>query len=345
MRSLIPLLVLALLGPARAQDPGEIGGPATDTDPLRAATLAADLAEAYDRLEPGRTVQLTLDDGTTTTGRVAGWDGRRIHLLRDGEPETIDGRDVRAMWVRKRATRTGLLAGAVLGGLGGGAFMTLMGVYLNSMDDDGAPVLPLTVGGLLAGGLGGGLVGAGVGSALPDWELVYATPGAATDRPPAAPPALDTDTRIGSVSLLAGAARNGNVVNNHTDFAWRLGLLADRGDHLSYGVEFGRYLTGPAHHTWAPHPEPDISTAVWHAGGVLQARLPVGPTTPYLAGGLAYYDWDDSFLGWNVGAGLSWRLTAGAEWICEYRHHANLQRLGETEPRLATFMAGVSVAW
>ncbi|MBU0742332.1 hypothetical protein KJ554_08310, partial [bacterium] len=203
-------------------------------------------------------------------------------------------------------------------------------------------------GGMLAGAAGGGLLGAGVGSALPSWELIYAVPGADLDRPASEPSAPDADGRIGSLSLLAGGAQNLGVAENHTDFAWRLGLLADRGDRgdrFSYGVEMGRYLTGPAHRPHQPWPDRDRSSPVWHAGGVAHANLLAGPVKPYLSFGLAYYNWNDDFLGWNTGVGLRLRLGAGADWICEYRYHANLQHLTETEPQLATFLGGVAVTW
>jgi hypothetical protein len=336
-----PQPVAAAQAPVRST---EIGGRIQPDADVRDGPSGS-LALAYADLEPGQTVQLNLVDGSTAAGRVAGWDGRRLHLLHEGELEIHDEADVLAVWARERSTRLGASSGAVLGSLGGAGFMTLMAIVMQGMDDDGVPYLPMLAGGALAGGLGGGLVGAGVGAALPRWKLRYAVPGADPgDRPRGS---VDDGPAggMGSLSMLAGMARNQGVAAPHADFAWRVALNADWGSHLSVGPEIGRYLAGPAARPLDPWPEPDVSTSVWHAGAAVHAYPFEGPVKPYASAGMAYYGWNESFLGWNAGAGLRLRLTDGADWIAEYRYHANLQRLTETEPELSTLLAGVAINW
>ncbi len=345
MRLVITTLSLLILtaDTTFAQTPDEIGGVGSETGSREIITI--DLDTACARLSPGLTVQLSLADNASVTGAFAGWDGDRLFLLRNDKRAGFHSEDILAMWTRERATGAGLLAGAVLGAVSGGAFSGLMAYVLDSMGDDNAPYLLMTIGGIIAGGVGGGLVGASVGSALPDWELVYAVPGANLERPTDQPDVTNPDSNIGHVSLLAGAARNMGVVNDHTDFAWRLSLLADTDRLFSYGVEMGRYMTGPAHRPDAPWPEPDTSIPVWHAGGVAHLDLLTGPVVPFISAGLAYYNWNDSFLGYNTGAGLRLDLAHNIAWIGEYRYHTNIQRLTETEPQMATFLTGARIAW
>jgi len=345
MRLVLTTLSLLLLttATALAQTPDEIGGVGAETGHREIITI--DLDAACTRLSPGRTVQLHLADNASVTGHFAGWDGDRFYLLRNDKRAGFRSEDILAVWTRERATGTGLLAGAVLGSVGGGTFAGLMAYVLDNSSEGHAPYLPLILGGMIAGGAGGALIGAGVGSALPDWQLVYATPGANLERPTDQPGVTDSGSGIGHFSFLAGAARNMGVAHEHADFAWRLSLLADTNRQFSYGVEMGRYMTGAAHRPSAPWPEPDVSVPVWHAGGVAHLDLLSGPVAPFISAGLAYYDWNDSFLGYNAGAGLRIRLGRDAAWISEYRYHANLQRLTETEPQMTTFLAGFSIRW
>lgn len=342
MRQMILSLILLTAATTFAQTPDEIGGVGSETGLRELVTIDLDAVCAH--LSPGRSVQLSLADNASVTGAFAGWDGDRLFLLRNDKRAGFHSEDILAMWTRGRATGTGLLAGAVLGAAGGGVFAGVMSYALDTMSSGNTPYLPLVLGGMVAGAVGGGVIGAGMGSALPDWELLYATPGANLERPTVQPD-VTSDSNIGHVSLLAGAARNMGVVNDHTDFAWRLSLLADTDRLFSYGVEMGRYMTGPAHRPDAPWPEPDTSIPVWHAGGVAHLDLLTGPVVPFISAGLAYYNWNDSFLGYNTGAGLRLDLAHNIAWIGEYRYHTNIQRLTETEPQMATFLTGARIAW
>ncbi len=341
MRMATILLILLLPALLRAQTDPEIGGVPPEHDP----PPPPDLARVCDGLPAGAQLTIALSGGESLDGRWAGCEPGRLFLLRDGRPATVPAVEVLAIWVRGRATGKGFKAGAVAGGLGGGAFMGLAAVVLDGMSEGGAPFVPMVAIGVLGGGLAGGAVGAGMGSALPDWERVYARPGAPAQRPEA-PDSRSGPSGFGRLSLLGGGAHNpGPGVIGDTGFAWRLGLRADTPRRFSYGVEAGRYLTGHAERPHAPWPDPYETVAVLHAGGLASLDLLDGPTAPYLVGGLGVYAWDDTFLGWSLGAGLELELAPTVSWIAEYRYHGALQRLTETRPRLETFLGGLSLSW
>ncbi len=86
--------------------------------------------------------------------------------------------EIDSVWVRGRATRKGMVVGAVVGGVGlaavaAGLASIFEGVGFGDTDYDTGMVVRVGVGGLLVGAAGGAVIGAGIGALIPRWRRGY----------------------------------------------------------------------------------------------------------------------------------------------------------------------------
>ncbi|MBK6901184.1 MAG: hypothetical protein IPH09_18615 [bacterium] len=319
---------------------------------VAAASPAGDFAAACAALPDGAPIRLQLLDGSVLEGRVAGWDGARLRLVRqDGGAADCEGSDAAALWVRERHTAGGLKHGALIGGLAGGVGAIGLIALFSAMDDDG--LSGGAAGAVLLMGLGGGaglgaLVGGITGSSLPAWDLRWARPGwsappdwSASPDPPRAGPEL----RTGGLELLLGAA-SARDWPQQDGLAYGLRWRSALSPRWSAALEVARFRAEPAYEypvDQSQHREDADDCR--HAGALLQYGLATGDLRPYLLGGLGAYWWEESYLGYEWGCGLEGDIGRRAVGRLEFRRHDNLQRLMETDPGLVTIQIGVGRSW
>jgi opacity protein-like surface antigen len=313
---------------------------------LTATAAAGDFAGPCTALADGATVRIVLRDGTLVEGRAAGWDGLRLHVLDEDTAAGYAAVDVQALWVRNRHTGGGAKAGGLIGASGGAAFFTLLALILDSMDDDGVFVPGAALAGGLLGGGGGALIGAIVGSAFPDWELLYGD-GTLGDEPTR----FETgraDRRLGG--LAAGGGLAWTAGQDDPGLSCRFGLTTRAFDRFELELLGATHRLGPARRqsvepAGLPAPTPPGVTTVWQAGAELRLPFTHGPVRPYAAAGLAGYGWQETFLGLSWGGGLAVDLSDRLSGRLDYRHHDSIQNLTETDPEFESLTASLVLAW
>lgn len=147
------------------------------TGEAQAGPLTAPALPVLEKIRVGQTVRAESTGGQEFRGRLLGADaaGLRIATAVDaGAEAALPLTDLRALWVRGRATKTGALIGAGTGFVVGALFGLLVEAIADEGDDDGfgaSAGAALAVGGIFA--IGGGGVGAAIGAALPKWHRKY----------------------------------------------------------------------------------------------------------------------------------------------------------------------------
>lgn len=147
--------------------------------PLQAGS---DLATAAVPLQAGQELRLELDADTQVQGRFVRFEAGRLTVSHPEFEETFAAESIRRMWVQRRGTRRGSIAGAVLLGISGAALflggVTAAYALCEHCDD---PRFEEYVGWTLFGGAFGAgaglLVGSAVGSIVVYDHLVYARAG------------------------------------------------------------------------------------------------------------------------------------------------------------------------
>ncbi|MGH7534173.1 MAG: hypothetical protein ACREMG_01165, partial [Gemmatimonadales bacterium] len=124
------------------------------------------------QLRPGQVVRVT----TAGQGRVAARileleTGPRLLRL-EGIPSPVALGSIDSLWVRGRATKTGLIVGAAVGGVS--AFALAAAICGVASEGQGCDVWGTVAAIGLGGAAGGALLGAAVGSAIPKWRWRYA---------------------------------------------------------------------------------------------------------------------------------------------------------------------------
>jgi hypothetical protein len=375
IRSMLPFVVwlAAALGPAGAQDM-----PATQTTRVE-TTPATMLRDALAGVEPGKYVRIEVGGAQRHEGHYL--EVRNDSLcIAQGEWEiAVAARDVRALWTQERATRQGAIAGGITGGVTGAALGALLYALVTSICDtgdcpdysSGENVVAGLVG-ALAGGLSGGLAGGVIGAAIPRWVVRYranegATGGSADARGDASDesggrsgiahargsrvPYRAEDRRggyglaMGSLSGASSCARNGAPYTRlmlHVNLTPRWTLVPEAGFTWRDLAQTSSTICGAKSVSLC---ESSVSTFVRHLGLAARYSPNRGDTRPYLTVGAGGYAWNESFLGYNLGAGMMFAAKSDHPIELELRYHANLQRLVEECPsRLISLTAGVQVA-
>jgi hypothetical protein len=153
-----------------------------------AGPLAAQRSDHFGRLESGQTVRVRTVGGSRFATRL-GWGATDSLLFASAEvpfpPERVD-----SLWVRGRATVTGLIVGAAIATpITFGLMAWTCELVSEGTGCDQYDVVALLA---LGGGAAGGLVGAAIGTFVPKWRLRYAR-----TRSLAISPLVTPDGRLG----------------------------------------------------------------------------------------------------------------------------------------------------
>lgn len=227
----------------------------------------------------------------------------------------------------ERHTRRGAVIGALIGGAGGLAFGTLLGLFCEAESDGCWAAVPLLG---LAGAAGGALIGGILGATVP---RDGGEPSAPDEHPD---DATEPSSRTGSFAVAAGLS--GVDITNTTEasgVALRATLSAELRPSLAIGLEAGQSFLGDA-------------GDVRHAAVAVRATWPRARVSPYLNGNLGYYDMTApslEFFGGSLGLGARVLPEAESGWFIdvEARHSRNLQNI---EPlRMNTLLAGIGLYW
>ncbi len=271
-----------------------------------------------------RGVVVPSDDGTLV---VAAADG--LHRLAVDELVRVQRRG--------RATRRGASIGGLAGGIGGAILGWTFAAGISDNGGDGDFMVGLLTG---AVGLAGGLLAGGVtGAAFPAWHDVDLrgdlSPGRRGRR--GGPRHASGCLALELLGAFAPADEN--------SFGPRLGLAARVSSFQTVGLEVG-WLAAmlPAYDDPALHRDGEDDPVFW--GGLTgETNLSRGRLRPLLAYGIGLYNWDEGYLGYHVGGGVSWRLGGGRSLRLLYRHHDHLTSPHWSAPRLDIVQAGVSWSW
>jgi hypothetical protein len=115
---------------------------------------------------------VTTDDHHRVEGRILALEGGPRLLRLEGIETPLAQGSIDSLWVRGRATKTGLIVGAAVGGVSAFALAaTICGV---ASEGQGCDVWGTVAAIGLGGAAGGALLGAAVGSAIPKWRWRYA---------------------------------------------------------------------------------------------------------------------------------------------------------------------------
>jgi hypothetical protein len=161
LRWIVPLLAaLAWTAPARAQ--------AGDT-----AIIRRELAGRC----PGAEVRLALANTDTVRGYCGFLDDDRLRVRWAADERDIPLEQVEALWIRTRGGGTGARWGALIGGVGLGAFGLFLGNGLcEAASGCGSDAAFLGLGGAILGSLSGAGIGGMIGHNVNAWDLRYPRP-------------------------------------------------------------------------------------------------------------------------------------------------------------------------
>jgi len=197
----------------------------------------------------------------------------------------------------------------------------------------------------------GATVGALAGSAFPRWKFVWG------DRLGEGEQVIVLQSRTGLPTPKVfggfGLGIGGSGVaggEGSAGFAWQGQLFHRVGDFWIDGLEFAWAQPGTAAQRpgWSTIPYRG-HTSLWHAGW----RAEITPWTfssmgiaPYAVFGLAFYSWQDSYLGGSSGLGLRFAPESSSLGCqIEARRHDNISRLVETDPAHWTMTVSVLTRW
>jgi hypothetical protein len=375
--AMLALAVWIAAGLAAARASSEPAGEET-TGGLAAAPATA-LRNALAEIEPGKYVRLEVGAGERLEGYYLEARNDSLCIAQDEWEVATALRDVRALWTRERATRTGAIAGGITGGVLGAAFGALAYALGTSLCDTGdcsdyesGENVIWGLGGGLVGGLAGGLAGGVVGAAIPRWVVRYRTAEELTRGPE-----VSIDERVADAGGSAGVEHKrqfpGSSRPEHRRGGYGLGVgsMSGASDCTRNAAPYVRLmlhvnlsprwtLVPEAGFTWggiaqtatgvcATEPvvfcQYSMSTRVWHVGLAPRYSPFAGATRPYLTAGAGAYAWNESFLGYSAGVGTLLAAESRHPIELELRYHANLQRLVEECPsRLISLTASVQVA-
>ncbi len=136
--------------------------------PLRGQS-ASEVLESRLRRTP--TVRLGAD-GARVTGRLIALGGGGASLETALGPRVVPLASIDSIWIRGRATKTGLLIGAGAGAVVAAVFLGTVVPAVCETDCEHAG-RDAALAGFAIGAVGGGLLGAAVGTAFPKWRRRY----------------------------------------------------------------------------------------------------------------------------------------------------------------------------
>jgi hypothetical protein len=125
-------------------------------------------------LEPGNTIQYSAyGSDSLNEGVLQEIAGDSLCIWHNGTEFSVATDGIDSLWVRQRSVRTGILTGALTGGIPGIGYGILAVLVAGVEGDDSSSNLLLVPLLGLAGAVGGGGIGACVGAAIPRWERLF----------------------------------------------------------------------------------------------------------------------------------------------------------------------------
>jgi hypothetical protein len=327
--------------------------------------------DALSFLQPGMRIRVAATNADVTEGRFVAVRGGRLVLDRVGIgaqlPNDVPVGSVRSVWVRGRATGSGALVGAALGGV----TVAVLGMVIAHDPDSGGSVPKAAVGGLLLGGLLGSLPGSIVGAACPRWRLAYAA-GEADERVttrlsfiPMGPAPPKTEW-IGSASLYVGHNRALDSVAPGGAAGWLVSLTSRR-RVVSPSLELGSYRLGSRETPTARVGRVRYNESLFHFGPAVSVGPSRGLVRPYLIASTGFYNWTAfnpgvldlrtgdthpttgrGCLGGSIGGGVRVHVIGALVLGLESRWHTNLSGGTDSNGRrlsVLTLHAGATLNW
>ncbi len=324
-------------------------------------THSDSLMSAVARLKPDKTIKVHLQGFREVRGVYQSVTEDSVYLVTGGTQKGLALTDVKALWERGRATRTGLLLGGIVVGAGG-AVLGAIASAIGGQDEGGSWAL-------IGGGLGlasGAVVGGVIGAGVPKWRLRFRSPNYVPpprgepgyvrqdEEATAEEPHAAGQPRIGGVYLQGGYTINTKDGAGGGSVAGRLGLVTQLGSSVTIGPEGGYYRLG-------------TGEKLWHVSGVF--RVGKFKNSRYLYGTfeLGMHRWiNDSptwipelneysgsmfgsptYLGYGFGGGVRFlRGSRPLSFGLEGRWQSNLSRVTYDGPlSIFSVMASVNYSW
>jgi hypothetical protein len=370
------LALSATTAAASAQQPES--GP-TEQPVAAAADQPTTPDDALLLLRPDQRVRVKVTGSGVIEGRlVSASDGR---LVLDGVgagkplPKEILASDVRSLWVRGRATKSGAIVGAVIGGVVTGALLAVFAQGVCDAADCGGRWVGGGAIGLALGGAGGAATGALIGSASPRWRVAYSgglpgEPGAPHLSFASMGVVAPRTGQIGSASLHLGASKALDALGPRGAADWQLRFTSE-GRTISPSIEVGQSSLGGRDVLSSRGQRLHYEETLLHFGPSVNVWLAQGGVRPYALGSLGYYRWKAldpqvldgrtgitqpasfrDFLGGSVGAGVRVQATRALSLGIESRWHTNVSNVPAMTPdervrRLSVLSinAGATLSW
>lgn len=136
---------------------------------LVSPAYAEPVPESLLRLKPSANLRIETSSLKRIDGRLLRATGDTLFLFAQGSEAAMPLRDVRVLWKRGRAVKTGAIVGAVVGAIG----LSMLVAAIVSIGESGNPGTGDYVLVGVAGAVGGGLVGGLIGAAIPKWHRRY----------------------------------------------------------------------------------------------------------------------------------------------------------------------------
>jgi len=133
---------------------------------LVSTACAESMPESLLRLKPSANLRIETASLKRIDGRFLRATSDTLFLSAQGSEAAMPLRDVRVLWQRGRAVKTGAIVGFVVGAIGTSALFSAISGLGEDGNNHGSPV----VWGIALGGAGGIVVGGLVGAAIPKWH-------------------------------------------------------------------------------------------------------------------------------------------------------------------------------
>ncbi len=156
---MVPRTIIALLA-------GSLISPVPPSDAQR-------LPESLHHLKPGTLLRVETTSFGTIERQLLRASGDTLFLSArgggGGAETVVPLQDLRVLWQRGRATKTGALVGGIVGAVG----LTVLFEALSGLSDEPDAGGSTVLWGVALGGGGGALLGGLIGSAIPKWHRRY----------------------------------------------------------------------------------------------------------------------------------------------------------------------------
>jgi hypothetical protein len=352
-RLLLPLMVLALAGSARADDR------ATEfaTEPLAEPVVPRDLSELLATVDAKYPLRVTLSTRETVEGHPWRVYGDTLLLVAPTEytagiaaPDaahllTAPVTDIIRVQQRRSGLASGAGWGAKSGALVGGGLGLLIGVLVATISEDddsvAGPIVVISLAGVGTGALLGSGIGAGVGAMTHDWYTIWPL---GEDPDGEHPDGAIARTRM---CVEAGWSHDTEALVDGSGPGARLGILRRLGDRVEMGpfVEYHniRGLILEDYDWYYGYEQYEVSTSSQLSLGLdVRVNSAAVGSRPFFDSGVGWCAAGDLFLGAHLGAGLRWRNEGNTEYSLALRRYFALTGTDGDRGRFWAVSAGIT---